>query len=196
MEKEKQLQAIQVYVKEIFHDDATGHDYFHMKRVAEMAKTIAKQENADLFVAEAAGWLHDIGDHKLFDNPTKVINDLYSFLESIQVSSDEIEKVRIAARDVSFSKGKTPTTIEGKIVQDADRLDAIGAIGIARTFAYGGAKGQLIFHDSKQESTSIRHFYDKLLKLKDLIHTATAKQIANERHSFMETFLEQFYEEW
>ncbi|WP_188453905.1 HD domain-containing protein [Virgibacillus oceani] len=196
MEKEKQLKSIREYVKNIFQDDATGHDYFHMKRVAKVAKLIAEKENADSFVTEAAGLLHDVGDHKLFNNPSAVLDEMYLFLKSIHVQDDDIEKIKIAMKDVSFSKGNVPVTLEGKIVQDADRIDAIGAIGIARTFAFGGAKGQLIYHDAHNESTSIQHFHDKLLKLKELIHTTTAKKMANERHAFMEAFLKEFHREW
>src|SRR5699024_11424076 len=105
----------------------------------------------------AAGWLHDIGDKKLFNTPVEAIKEMNTFLRDIQISDHEIHQIQVAMKDVSFSKGdKTPTTLEGKIVQDADRLDALGAIGIARTFAYGGARNQLIHHTDTQTKTSIK----------------------------------------
>ncbi|UJL48057.1 HD domain-containing protein [Virgibacillus sp. NKC19-16] len=195
MEKEKCLQAIRNYVHTLFHSDATGHDFFHMKRVARIAKEIAEQEKADLFITEVSAWLHDIGDEKLFSDSVKATKDMITFLESIGLSNAEIIEIKKAIRDVSFRKEGVPATLEGKIVQDADRIDAIGAVGIARTFAYGGAKKQLIYHRDFHD-TSIQHFYNKLLTLKDLLHTTTASEIAQERHVFMEKFLEQFYKEW
>lgn len=196
MEQETQLVAIREYVNKLFHDDVTGHDYYHMKRVAMMAKDIAQTEKIDAFICEVAGWLHDVGDKKLFSDSAKALRELELFLNSIQLTSKQIKKVKIAIRDVSYSKGNVPETLAGKIVQDADRLDAIGAIGIARTFAYGGANRQLIFHDTEKQNTSIIHFYEKLLKLKEQMHTIPAKKIANERHQFMKNYLRQFLKEW
>lgn len=195
MKKEIQMQKIRNYVFDRFHDDATGHDFQHMKRVAETAKYIASEENSNPFICEAAAWLHDIGDSKLFANPEQAIEEMYSFLKSLFIAGEEITQIRDAIKDVSFSKGNVPTTLEGKIVQDADRIDAIGAIGIARTFAYGGAKGQPIYHE-ENDNNSIQHFYDKLLKIKDLLHTSAARKLAENRHSFMEKYLDQFYKEW
>lgn len=196
MEKELQIHAIGNYVYDLFQDDVTGHDYYHMKRVARLAKHIASEEYANEFICEAAAWIHDIGDRKLFSDPVTASEDLLIFLHSIFVTDKQISFITDAIKDVSFSKGvTTPGTLEGKIVQDADRIDAIGAIGIARTFAYGGANNQFIHHPT-QKQTSIQHFDDKLLKLKDLMHTDTAIAIARKRHQFMEQFLEQFMEEW
>ncbi|GGB33076.1 HD domain-containing protein [Virgibacillus dakarensis] len=196
MEKGEQLLKIQNYCLPLFQDDATGHDFFHMKRVARMARLIAKEENADTFICEAAAWLHDVGDHKLFADPEKALKETDLFLQSIDITDEWLKQIKTAMKDVSFSKGQIPETIEGKIVQDADRLDAIGAIGIARTFAYGGVRGQLIYHDTNRDKTSIQHFYDKLLKLKAGMHTKTAKRIAAERHLFMEEYLARFFKEW
>ncbi|WP_077326598.1 HD domain-containing protein [Virgibacillus siamensis] len=196
MDGSYQLNAIRDYAHSIFSDDCTGHDFFHMKRVAQMARNIALEEGADVFICEAAAWIHDIGDAKLFSNRNKVLNHLTDFLQSIDISDAEYKQIRHTADDVSFQKGKTPDTLEGKIVQDADRLDAIGAVGIARTFAYGGSQGQLIWNTSNQTDTSLQHFYDKLLKLKSLMNTESAKRIAIERHQFMEVYLEQFFREW
>lgn len=196
MERNEQLTKIRDYVMQQFRDDATGHDFFHMKRVARIARIIAEAEQADLFICEVAGWLHDIGDPKIFVDPAKAYKELVLFLHSIDITPGEYEQILKASKDVSFRKGATPETLEGKIVQDADRIDAIGAIGIARTFAYGGAKDQLIYHDKHREHTSIQHFYEKLLKLKGSMHTETAKQMAMERHMFMVNYLEHFFAEW
>lgn len=196
MDNVKRLSAIRDYVYNLFHDDATGHDFYHMKRVARMAKTIGVEEGANSFICESAAWLHDIGDKKLFTDPERTRSELDAFLMKIGIDRNTIEQIYQAIDDVSFSKGNTPVTLEGKIVQDADRLDAIGAIGIARVFAYGGTREQLIYHDDKPENTSIQHFYDKLLNLKKRMNTHAAKEIANERHIFMENYLDQFYFEW
>lgn len=191
-----QLSVIREYIHNLFHDDATGHDFYHMERVARMAKMIAMEEGADSFICESASWLHDVGDKKLFTNPEQARNEMGVFLTEIGIEPSIISQIYVAIDDVSFSKGNIPTTIEGKIVQDADRLDAIGAIGIARVFAYGGKKEQLIYHNEKPVNTSIQHFYDKLLKLGKLMNTQTAKEIAQERHIFMESYLDQFFLEW
>lgn len=196
MNHEQKMAAIRDYVYELFHDDVTGHDYYHMERVARVAIRIAKDEGANEFICEAAAWVHDVGDNKLFADPNIAWEDLSVFFSAIDITEKQIIQITDVVKTVSFSKGvKIPGTLEAKIVQDADRIDAIGAIGIARTFAYGGANNQLIHHDNKQ-NTSIAHFYDKLLKLKDLMHTDTAKELAGERHLFMEKFLDQFSLEW
>lgn len=195
MKREEQLNAMQQYVKELFKLDVTGHDFYHMKRVAVMAKFIAEYEHADEFLCEAAAWLHDIGDYKLFQQQQQVLEEMNQFLKNISLSDNEIEMINDIIQNISFSKGNIPETLEGRIVQDADRLDAIGAVGIARTFAYGGANGQFIYNEIPQD-TSIQHFYDKLLRLKDQMNTEKAKEIATDRHQFMEQFLEQFHREW
>ncbi|MFC7060396.1 HD domain-containing protein [Halobacillus seohaensis] len=196
MSKDDVLQAISRYVYQQFANDPTGHDFFHMKRVADWSFFLAKEEGANSFVAEAAGWLHDIGDAKLFAQPKQALVDLQVFLRSLDIEAEIIDEISVAIKNVSFSKGAIPETLEGKIVQDADRLDAIGAIGIARTFAYGGVKNQLLHTEDDREATSIQHFYDKLLKLSALIHTDRAKQEAAIRHQFMEEYLGQFLQEW
>lgn len=193
--KDNQIKLVKNYVKELFENDETGHDFYHMKRVAKLAKEIALDEKTDPFICELAAWLHDVGDQKLFEDPADEIERMNDFLTTIHISEDMIKEINEIITNISFRKGNVPNSIEGKIVQDADRLDAIGAIGIARTFAYGGANGQLIHHDERTD-TSIQHFHDKLLKLKEGIHTKKAKQIARKRHRFMELYLEQFYNEW
>ncbi|WP_077621785.1 HD domain-containing protein [Sediminibacillus massiliensis] len=195
MNEKKFLSNIQSYVYGLFHEDPTGHDYHHMKRVALTARRLATIEGADPFIAEVSGWLHDIGDAKLFADGEEAKNEMKGFLRELGLPEEMIKLIELAVADVSFSKGTIPDTMEGKVVQDADRLDAIGAIGIARTFAYGGAKNQLLF-DEEKSNTSIQHFYDKLLLLKELMNTESGKSEAAERHRYMESFLEQFFREW
>lgn len=196
MEKTEILKEIEQYAWTAFKADSTGHDFFHMKRVAQMAVRLAHETNGNPFICEAAGWLHDIGDKKLFRHPEKAKADMKAFLSELPINPEDREAIGKAMASVSFQAGhEVPQTLEGKIVQDADRLDALGAIGIARTFAFGGAKGQMI-HGEDGDVTSIRHFHDKLFKLKNLINTPAARKIAEERHQVMEEFIEQFYREW
>ncbi|UOQ93524.1 HD domain-containing protein [Halobacillus shinanisalinarum] len=190
------LAAIQGYVREYFDNDSTGHDYYHMKRVASWARFIAEQEGADPFICEVSGWLHDMGDAKLFANPEEAKKNVMCFLSEQGIDEASSNEIKMAMEDVSFSKGAVPKTLEGKIVQDADRLDAIGAIGIARTFAYGGAHGQLIHSEQSESATSIQHFHDKLLKISALIHTSSARKEAEKRHQFIVDYLKRFSNEW
>ncbi len=193
--------------------EGTGHDWWHVFRVAKTAVRIALREQADIFIVQLAALLHDIGDFK-FHNGDETVGPRMArqWLEQLGVGEDTVTRVCEIVREVSFKGAGVPDhmpSIEGKIVQDADRLDAIGAIGIARTFAYGGAKGREIhnpeckpqLHDSfeqykKNNGPTTNHFYEKLLLLKDRMHTSTAKEIAEKRHAFMENFLEQFLREW
>src|SRR5690625_728521 len=170
--------------------------FFHMRRVEHMAREIAVIEHADVYICEGGGWLHDIGHCKLFGNPKGARHNLKLFLQTIRLTRDKIQSIENAIESISFQKGKIPKTVEGKIIQDADRLDALGAIGIARTFAYGGANDQAMHSDVNDKQTSIQHFHDKLLKLKQTLHTKTAQSLAHERHVFMERFLNQFLAEW
>ncbi|KGM44754.1 HD domain-containing protein [Neobacillus niacini] len=209
---DQMIEQTKTFVRSQLGDDATGHDWFHVDRVRRTALHICKQEQAgDAFVIEMAALLHDVPDEKLNDSVQAGKNKLNSFLQSIALP-DEVQAAIVQIIDTISYKGGSKTelkTIEAKIVQDADRLDAIGAIGIARTFAYGGKKGQPIYDPSinvreemsleeyrKGKSTSIHHFYEKLLKLKDLLNTDTAKGMAESRHQTMVDFLEQFYLEW
>jgi uncharacterized protein len=193
--------------------DASGHDWYHVDRVRRSAVMIGAAEGADLFVTELAALLHDVADWKFHDGDEdagpRVAGE---WLESQRADPSLIAQVQQVIREVSFKGAGVatkPSTLEGQVVQDADRLDAIGAIGIARTFAYGGHKGNAMydplktatphasFEDYKTKSSStINHFYEKLLLLKDRLNTATARQIAGSRHRFMEEFLAQFYKEW
>jgi uncharacterized protein len=177
------------YIQKVFDNNSDGHDTDHSLRVYHNALSISsKYQEADLFVISLAAILHDVDDHKLFN--TKNNQNARTFLEGQDIQVETIEWIVDIINGVSFShnKDKVPETLEGKIVQDADRLDAIGAIGIARTFAYGGK------HDRSLED-SLKHFDDKLLLLKDLMNTEVAADIASERHAFMEAFLNEYRKE-
>jgi len=213
MNEEAVLKKTEEYIRNKFSGEGSGHDWWHIYRVRNIAIRITARENADLFVVQLAALLHDIADWKFnngdFNAGPKLARE---WLEKLQVGEDVISQVCEIIKGVSFKgAGVTAkmTTTEGMIVQDADRLDAIGAIGIARTFAYGGHRGQEIFnpdvrpewHDSFEEyknctGSTINHFYEKLLLLKDLMNTETARKIAMERHRYMEQFLDRFYKEW
>lgn len=190
------LQKTQEFIYEGFTGEGTGHDYFHIERVVKVAKRIAREENANLFLVELAAWLHDVGDYKLHGGIDKSAELISEFLSELSVSQEIISKTIEIVSQVSFSKGKLAESLEAQIVQDADRLDAIGAIGLARVFAYGGSKEREIWNPENPEMTTIQHFYDKLLKLKDLMNTNSARKIAEERHQYLEEFLDRFYLEW
>ena len=177
------------YIQELFQTNAGGHDAEHTMRVYRNTLLIAEKEpDCDKQIAVLAALLHDADDHKLFD--TEDYANARTFLKEQQVPQKMIDRICGVIAAVSFSQnqGRFPDTIEGKVVQDADRLDALGAVGVARTFAYGGEHGRPM-----QES--IQHFYDKLLRLKDLMNTETGKQLAGKRHAFLENFLKEYLEE-
>ncbi|WP_167610022.1 HD domain-containing protein [Maribellus sediminis] len=209
--RQKQLlKATEDYIKAYFENEGSGHDWWHIYRVKKVALQIAKTEGGDIFHIELAALLHDLDDWKL--NGGSKVSKTFEWLSKMDVSEQDIEKVLEIIHEVSYKGAGVPTpasSLEAKIVQDADRLDAIGAIGIARTFAYGGNKNRLIYnpavqpenHDSfeaykKTNAPTINHFYEKLLLLKDRMNTQTAKELAEKRHQFMEDFLEQFFNEW
>lgn len=197
MENKDILIKTQEYIKETFLREGTGHDYYHIERVVINSRKILQTEKADGFLVELAAWLHDLGDHKLHNGVDKSEELINAFLNSLVFEQPIIDRVIEIVSQVSFSKGNRPSSIEAEIVQDADRLDAIGAIGIARCFAYGGSKHRILYSpdEKEKESSSIQHFYDKLLKIKGLINTESAKLIAARRHSFMEEYLAEFYRE-
>ena len=177
------------YVSELLGKNSGGHDTAHSLRVYKNALKIASTEpGCDLTVVSLASILHDVDDHKIFENENN--ENARAFLADKGVSSEQIEEICTVINSVSFSRnrGKKPQSIEGMIVQDADRLDAMGAIGIARTFAYGGEHGRSI-------EESIQHFHDKLLLLKDELNTETAKNLAAERHAFLEAYIAEIKEE-
>ena len=201
------------FVKQTLKDAEGGHDWFHIQRVFNNAKLIVKTENADNFIVSLSSLLHDIADSKFYDGDESIgPKKATEFLLSQNVDSAVIEHVVQIIKNISFKGGNVIRTFSSKeldIVQDADRLDAIGAIGIARCFNYGGFKNREIFNPkiqpklnmTKEEyknsnTPSINHFYEKLLLLKDKMNTKTGRRIATARHHFMEQYLENFYAEW
>lgn len=202
------------YVKDLLQGEGSGHDWWHIYRVWKNALHIATLEKgADLYIVELAALLHDIGDHKFHNGDESVGPRMVrAWLEKQGVDETTIQEVCDIVSGLSFKGAGTSSampTLEGRIVQDADRLDAIGAIGIARTFAYGGHKGRELYNpeispeqhqsfEAYKSSTgpTINHFYEKLLLLKERMHTPTARTMAEGRHQYMKAFLSQFYAEW
>lgn len=197
-------------VKERFFGDYTGHDYSHTMRVYEVASAIAAQETADMEIVQLASLLHDVDDYKLFGGAMGGFSYAQSFLRNQQVEEQRIEDICKIISEISFKGSDTikPGTIEGMIVQDADRLDAIGAVGIARAFSYGAVHQRKMYDKEekpklhmnaeeyrKNKGNTINHFYEKLLLLKDMMNTETGKQMALQRHQFMEGFLGEFWDE-
>ena len=187
-EKSRLTEEAVRFIRELFAGNADGHGFDHSMRVYRNAMTIARTEECDREIAALAALLHDADDHKLFD--TKENANARGFLSANGVDGETTERIIAAINAVSFSKNRSkhPETPEGRIVQDADRLDAIGAIGIARTFAYGGKHG-------RSPEDSIAHFHEKLLLLKDLMNTRTGREMAEERHAFMLAFLRRWEKE-
>jgi uncharacterized protein len=206
------IQKTERFIEPQFRSEGSGHDWFHVDRVRKMALRIGAEEGCDLFVVEMAALLHDLDDYKLKDSESQPRSKAKEWLDTIGFESKIALHILTIAEEVSFKGAgiETPVqSLEAAVVQDADRLDAIGAIGIARTFTYGGHKSRLIYdpsippvmHDDFQEyknstAPTINHFYEKLLLLKDRMNTQTAKDIAEQRHQFMNDYLSQFYEEW
>ena len=186
------------FARAVFAGDASGHDFDHTLRVYHMATRLAEEEGADLQTVQLAALLHDVDDRKLSPETYEGKLRAVAFLKENGVEDGKIESIVDIVSRISFSAQlPPPESIEGKCVQDADRLDAMGAIGIARTFAYGGSRGRRM-HDPEgvDKNASIQHFYDKLLRLKDSMNTPIGRRMAEERDQFMRQFLEQFYGEW
>ena len=208
MNKDIILNKTKAFVKDKLCNEGSGHDWFHIKRVYNLATYLCEKEGGDEFIIKMTALLHDIDDWK-FSNNSKTTEN---FLKSLDVDEEYIHKIINIITTMSYKGGvvnSTQNSLEGKIVQDADRLDAMGAIGIARAFTYGGNKNRLMYDpDIKPmdfqsldevknlNNHTINHFYEKLLKLRNLINTDTARQIAEERHRFMEIYLDEFYYEW
>jgi uncharacterized protein len=200
------------FVKEQLGKDTTGHDWWHSNRVRNTACEIAEMEHADIFICTMAALLHDVADEKL--NPSKEVGLLKvrTWLEAHLTDQEQIHHIMMIIETMSFSGGggEPMSTLEGQVVQDADRLDALGAVGIARTFIFSGAKGRPAYdpemaprdeslqkeYRDYSKGTTINHFYEKLLKLKFLMNTVYGRKLAEERHDFMLNFLDQFYKEW
>lgn len=200
-------------IRSQFYGEETGHDWYHIERVWKNAKLIASKEQCDEFIVELGALLHDVADHKFVENfQEETDKRVTQILVGLNVPANAIEEVLHIVHNCSFKGGlgvNKMKSIEGLIVQDADRLDAIGAIGIARTFAYGGKFGNMIYDPTisptdfkseeeyrKTRTHTINHFYEKLLKLKDLMNTQAGRSLALQRHQYMEQFLAQFYGEW
>ncbi|MBB6108179.1 uncharacterized protein HDF23_000914 [Mucilaginibacter lappiensis] len=212
MEHSELIDATVQFVRETLKNAEGGHDWWHIQRVWTNAKLIAQTEKADLLTIELAALLHDIADSKFHNGDEEIgPRTAGNYLQSIQVDAAVIEHVQQIIRHMSFKSSFDKPSFhspELAIVQDADRLDAIGAIGIARAFTYGGFKGRELYNPeiepnlnmSKEEykntsAPTINHFYEKLLLLKDKMNTPTGKKLAQQRHNFMETYLNQFYNE-
>lgn len=212
MENQKIIQETERFVLSEFQAEGSGHDWFHINRVRKMALRLGQQESGDLFIIEMAALLHDLDDWKLTgsksDHPSRAEN----WLRRLGVDNDIASQILQIIGEVSFKGSEVETPVrsaEAAVVQDADRLDAMGAIGIARTFVYGGHKNRLIYdpsvqpelHNSFQEykksaAPTINHFYEKLLLLKDRMNTGTARIVAEGRHQFMQDYLTRFFDEW
>lgn len=205
---EEIINKAKAFAYEIHQEDTSGHDWYHILRVYKNAKVIASNyKECNYLVVQLAALLHDVADKKMANHEQLAIR-LQHFLDELPITLEDKHLILETIACVSFSENKdrVPTTLEAQIVQDADRLDAIGAIGIARTFTYGGSKSQPMYDPTGSvnglqnqlngKNTTIAHFYEKLLLIKDLLNTPEAKQLAEKKHLVMEQFLEDFYNEW
>jgi uncharacterized protein len=206
------IQKTSEYIRQEFGDDSSGHDWWHIYRVWKNAISICKHEQADLFIVQLAALLHDLDDWKFNESEDETPQRAKAWMQSCGIDPQSIETVCEIIMHVSYKGAQVENkmnSLEGFIVQDADRLDAIGAIGIGRAFAYGGYKNRPMYdpetsnqmHASFEQyknskSATINHFYEKLLLLKDMMNTAAAKKIAEQRHEIMLRFLDQFMNEW
>ncbi|MFO7827889.1 MAG: HD domain-containing protein [Bacteroidales bacterium] len=213
MNKKMIIQKTIHFVKDVLSDAEGGHDWWHIYRVWQLSRHIARKENVNLFIVELGALLHDIADSKFHDGNEQIgSHKARKFLSELKVNEEIIIHIENIISNISFKGGKHAQTFKSQeldVVQDADRLDAMGAIGIARAFNYGGYKGREIFNPeikpnlnmTKEEykhskAPTLNHFYEKLLLLKDLMNTETGKTMAEHRHQFMEQFLDEFYNEW
>ena len=211
MNQETIISEAEAYISDFHKEDTSGHDYWHIKRVEKTALKLAEEENADVFLTQLSALLHDVDDYKA-GGDEKNMPVAKKFLNSVIHDHSLITQVLKIIQQTSFKGAQVddkPGSIEAMCVQDADRLDAIGAIGVARAFAFGGKMQRTLYDPAvkpvshtdysqykNNRSPTINHFYEKLLLLKNKMNTSTAKKIAEERHAFMEKFLEQFYREW
>ncbi|MFA5296834.1 MAG: HD domain-containing protein [Lutibacter sp.] len=213
MNNQQIIKNTENFVKATLKNAEGGHDWFHVLRVWNTAKLISKEENVDVFVVELGALLHDIADSKFHAGDETIGPKIArEFLESQLVTDSIIIHIENIISNISYKGGNFEQKFnspELEVIQDADRLDAIGAVGIARTFNYGGFKNRPLYNPEippklnqtkeaykNSEAPTINHFYEKLLLLKDRMNTKTGKKIAEERHQYMETFLQQFYKEW
>ena len=213
MNQEEIIEKTMAFVKEVLADAEGGHDWWHIYRVWKSAKQLAKSEKVDLFVVELGALLHDIADSKFHDGDEEIgPRKARAFLSSLDVEENVVVHVENIISNISFKGGNSVqgfSSAELDVIQDADRLDALGAIGIARTFNYGGHKNREIHNPdiapnlnmTKEEyknstAPTLNHFYEKLLLLKDRMNTKAGREMAEQRHEFMKGYLEQFYQEW
>lgn len=213
MDEQALLAATESFVHQKMDNEGTGHDWWHIYRVRALAMRIAEIEHANMCIVQMGALLHDIADFKFNNGDLQAgARVTKEFLTAQNVPEDTIQKIAHIVEHVSFKgagEENKMKSLEGKIVQDADRLDALGAIGVARTFAYGGSKNRALYdpnskpehHNTFEEykngtGSSINHFYEKLLLVKDRLNTETAKKIAEHRHTYLENFLDEFFAEW
>ncbi len=211
MTEERVLEEAETFVRAALAGDASGHDWWHIARVRALARTIAREESANSFVCELAALLHDVADDKIAGDEATGLATVRTWLASHEVDADATDAVMEIISTMSFSGGNKPPmrTLEGRVVQDADRLDAIGAIGIARAFAYGGSRGRTLYDPEQpprayadkaeyraSDSPTVNHFYEKLLLLRERMNTPFAQRLAEHRHQVMEAYLAEFYVEW
>ncbi|MBU4348138.1 HD domain-containing protein [Patescibacteria group bacterium] len=224
MDRQEIIKKTELFVKKTLSEDSTGHDWWHVHRVRNLAKRIAWHEDADIFIVELAALLHDIGDYKFFQGDEEAgTAKVREWLSSLEISSSLIDKITEITSRISFMhtlpdkgkvRGKKNSAIpilskELMAVTDADRLDAMGAIGIARAFTYGGFFNRPIYDPAIKpsksitkeeykttEAPSINHFYEKLLKLKDMMYTKLGRKMAKRKHRFLNLYLKQFFKEW
>ncbi len=206
-------QKTEEFVKSRLNGEGTGHDWWHVVRVVNIARKIHSVEKGDWLVIELALLLHDVGDRKVINKDDDDYSIAEEFLKNENTSNEIIDRVMTIIKTMSYSKSfdatEKDTSIESGIVQDADRLDAIGAIGIGRAFAYGGSRARLLYDPAyeaqsfassadykKAGGSTIHHFYEKLLLIKDKLNTKTAREIAGQRDEFMQRFLQEFFDEW
>lgn len=211
------IEKTKKYVEKELSGETTGHDWWHSFLVWRNAVNIGKTEKVDMFVVELAALLHDIGDWKIHGGESSGEQKIRSWLEMNGVDADKISHILSIIEDIAYKGPKaniSQLSEEGKVVQDADRLEAMGAIGIARVFAMGQKLGQEIYnpeikpnveqdareyrkkYTGEKKNTTINHFYEKLLFLKDRMNTRSGKKIAEHRHNFMKQYLDEFYKEW
>lgn len=206
------LNSIKLFVQQKLSHDFSGHDIAHIERVVKLAEKILNdQPQADAFIVLMSAYLHDVIDEKVVEDFDKAIIELRGYLQLLKITTNEINAIFAIIENMSYRKNlsqKNELSLEGQIVQDADRLDAIGAIGIGRTFYYGGNKHNIMYDPNipprtklnednyKQPNTVINHFYEKLFLLKEMMNTDTAKQIAEQRHKILVEFVNQFEQEW
>jgi uncharacterized protein len=210
--KQSVIQAIQAFVKQKLANDFSGHDMAHIERVVKLAEQILQHEpKANAFIVIVSAYLHDVIDEKVVADVNQAVIELRDYLILQALTDNEIKMIFDIIENMSYRKNlnqKKELSLEGQIVQDADRLDALGAIGIGRTFYYGGNKHNIMYDPNisprmaldednyKRPNTVINHFYEKLLLLKDMMNTQTAKKLAEPRHQFLVQFIEQFEKEW